>query len=322
VGAAGQPVSDGAVGAPRTAKTLTAAARKEARDNGFAFSVDRAKDLSLLTVRMIDRGGRPLANPTLKIWMPPRVTKVALAGDMIMRRNATLTSVPEEGAGQLRQVQEKTDSMLKIHRVERGNTALVVRCLTTALLVGGFALFAIAHFVAWRKTGDLNGLGLVLDEALLALLFLVRRSARRTSSAPGDWLLALGGTWLPLAMRPVDHASLGPSQLFLAVQLVGLAGALISLSTLGRSFGLVAADRGLQTSGPYAVFRHPAYLSYLVIQLGYLLQNPSPWNLAIVVAATGCQLGRIRAEERVMGVEAGYREYAARVRYRLIPALY
>jgi len=98
VGAAGQPVSDGAVGAPRTAKTLTAAARKEARDNGFAFSVDRAKDLSLLTVRMINRGGRPLANPTLKIWMPPRVTKVALAGDMIMRRNATLTSVPEEGA--------------------------------------------------------------------------------------------------------------------------------------------------------------------------------------------------------------------------------
>jgi len=50
------------------------------------------------TVRMINRGGRPLANPTLKIWMPPRVTKVALAGDMIMRRNATLTGVPEEGA--------------------------------------------------------------------------------------------------------------------------------------------------------------------------------------------------------------------------------
>lgn len=96
--AAGQPVSDGAVGAPQTAKTLTPNARKEARENGFAFSVDRAKDPTLLTVRMINRGGNVLANPTVKIWMPPRVTRVALGGDVIMRRSATITGVPEEGA--------------------------------------------------------------------------------------------------------------------------------------------------------------------------------------------------------------------------------
>ena len=123
--AAGQPVSDGAVGAPQAAKTLTPSARKEARDNGFAFSVDRAKDPTLLTVRMINRGGKPLANPTVKIWMPPRVTKVALAGDVIMRRSATLTGVPEEGACliSLPSLTRNEDRVLKLEIVEERPTA-------------------------------------------------------------------------------------------------------------------------------------------------------------------------------------------------------
>lgn len=124
--AAGQPVSDGAVGSPQTAKTLTPDARKDARENGFAFSVDRAKDPTLLTVRMINRGGRPLANPTVKVWMPPRVTKVALAGDVIMRRNATLTGVPEEGACliSLPSLTRNEDRVLKLEIVaERPNAS-------------------------------------------------------------------------------------------------------------------------------------------------------------------------------------------------------
>ena len=122
--AAGQPVSDGAVGAPQTAKTLTPAARKDARDNGFKFSVDRAKDPTLLTVRMINLGGKPLANPTVKVWMPPRVTKVALAGDVIMRRNATLTGVPEEGACliSLPSLTRDEDRVLKLEIVEERPT--------------------------------------------------------------------------------------------------------------------------------------------------------------------------------------------------------
>lgn len=95
---AGQPVSDGAVGAPQLAKTLTPEARREARANRFAWSVDRAHRPGLLTIRMQNRGGVPLVNPTVKVWLPPRVAQVELAGDIIMNRNATLTGVPEEGA--------------------------------------------------------------------------------------------------------------------------------------------------------------------------------------------------------------------------------
>lgn len=95
--AAGQPVSDGAVGLPQVAKTLTPEARRDARGD-FSFTVDRMKDGDSLRVSMTNRGKQPLLNPTIKIWLPPRVTEVALAGDLIMRRNATLTPVPGENA--------------------------------------------------------------------------------------------------------------------------------------------------------------------------------------------------------------------------------
>lgn len=95
---AGQPVSDGAVGEPQEAKTLTPEARRDARANRFAFSVDRARNPKLFTVRMTNRGGVSLPNPTVKVWLPPEVTRVELAGDIIMKRNATLSSVPGESA--------------------------------------------------------------------------------------------------------------------------------------------------------------------------------------------------------------------------------
>ncbi|MBV9071081.1 MAG: hypothetical protein JO231_20365 [Acidobacteria bacterium] len=96
---AGQPVSDGAIGDADQARTFTAGARRQAREERFAFSVDPIGDKQrAFSIRMTNRGGRPIDNPTVKIWLPPGVTQVALAGDFIMKRRATLTGVPEEGA--------------------------------------------------------------------------------------------------------------------------------------------------------------------------------------------------------------------------------
>jgi len=95
---AGQPVSDGAVGSPQIARTLTPDARKAAHARGFVFGVDPLPNPRLFTVRMTNRGTAPLENPTVKVWLPPGVTEVALAGDFLMKRNVTLTGVPEEGA--------------------------------------------------------------------------------------------------------------------------------------------------------------------------------------------------------------------------------
>jgi hypothetical protein len=95
---AGQPVSDGAVGEPELARTLAPAARREARADRFAFSVDRTNKPDVLTVRMVNRGAAPIENPTVKVWLPSGATSVSLAGDFIMKRNATVTAAPGESA--------------------------------------------------------------------------------------------------------------------------------------------------------------------------------------------------------------------------------
>jgi hypothetical protein len=117
---AGQPVSDGAIGATQDARTLAPDARRDARENRFAFSVDRMENPKLLTIRMANRGGLPLANPTVKVWLPPNVTKVALDGDIIMTRNATLTPVQGEGACliSLPRLVRNADRVMKLRIVE------------------------------------------------------------------------------------------------------------------------------------------------------------------------------------------------------------
>ena len=106
------------------------------------------------------------------------------------------------------------------------------------------------------------------------------------------------------------------------IQLCGVMLALAALAGLGRSFALVAADRGLKTEGLYRLVRHPVYASYLVAYLGYAAENPSARNLALLAAATAAQLVRIREEERVLGSETAYSAYCTRVRYRLVPYVY
>ena len=95
---AGQPVSDGAVGEATRARTMTPDARRRARTERFAFSVERLRDKRTFGIRMANRGEQPIANPTVQVWLPPGVTQVALAGDWIMKRGATITANPEQGA--------------------------------------------------------------------------------------------------------------------------------------------------------------------------------------------------------------------------------
>lgn len=95
---AGQPISDGAAGEANQAMTLTPNARRDARAGRFSFSVDPLGDKRTFSVELSNRGPKALQNPTVKIWLPPGVTGVRLAGDPLMKRHATLTGVPEEGA--------------------------------------------------------------------------------------------------------------------------------------------------------------------------------------------------------------------------------
>ena len=108
----------------------------------------------------------------------------------------------------------------------------------------------------------------------------------------------------------------------LVLQLVGLTMCVASFLALGRSFGFVAADRGLVRRGPYAVVRHPIYASYLFLQLGYVLQSISLRNALVMLFASGCNVGRAVVEERVLATNDSYRAYRNQVRWRLIPRVW
>jgi protein-S-isoprenylcysteine O-methyltransferase Ste14 len=188
-----------------------------------------------------------------------------------------------------------------------------------AALVVVAALFAYGQTLAVLDGNSLN-LGFAFEQAILVTLFLVRRRSRATSRRPFDWIVAAGG-WLPLLARPAEID--GPWAVAGAiVQVGGLGFACAAILSLGRSFGVVAANRGLKVGGMYRFVRHPIYLAHVLTFTGFLMANPSLLNAALYVLTTTCHLLRIRAEERVLEATSDYAAYRQQVRWRLVPGLF
>jgi protein-S-isoprenylcysteine O-methyltransferase Ste14 len=192
------------------------------------------------------------------------------------------------------------------------------RVLLASLLV----LMTYAHLRLWLDTGRLAGLGLLIEETIVVGLLITRRRARASMNTPAAWFATvIGGFGLTL-VRPTDASLFGIGWPFGAIELIGSIGAIFGLLVLGRSFGLVAANRGVQVGGPYRWVRHPVYACYLLTWFAYLGENPSPRNLAVIALATAGQLLRIRYEEAVLNEDEAYQAYRERVRYRLVPFIY
>jgi protein-S-isoprenylcysteine O-methyltransferase Ste14 len=194
------------------------------------------------------------------------------------------------------------------------------RYATNALLVVFFSLFAWANLGTSWRTGSPRGLGLTVLEGFTAALFLFRREPEVVSGRFIAWVAAPVGTFCMLLARPGGSGI--PHVAGELIQLVGIIVAIASLGVLGRSFGLVAANRGLRTGGPYRFVRHPAYLGYLIAWVGYVAENPTTRNLVVLALGMTVQVVRMHEEERVLGDDPDYRSYKLRVRCRLIPYLY
>lgn len=194
--------------------------------------------------------------------------------------------------------------------------------VSTSVVTLFWFFFFTANASAWIATRRPVGLGVVALELVFAILFVLRRQPTAVSRKPLAWLVAPLGSFGMLAARP-HYAPMGGHDLPYAVlQLGGTAAAVYCLFTLGRSFGIVAGNRGLQTRGPYRIVRHPIYTCYLVVAVGYLLENPSHWNAVVVGAFMGAQVLRIREEESCLVHDPGYMAYRRRVQWRLVPFLF
>lgn len=185
-----------------------------------------------------------------------------------------------------------------------------------------FAFFAAAHVTRAMATGHwLTTLPMMAQEALLVVLFLARRRSVDTSSRLFDWAIAVAGTCLPLFLRPAD-APAPSAWLGEPLQCLGVAAAVVALASLGRSVGVVAANRGIKTSGAYRLVRHPTYTGYLLGYAGYVLCFPTPRNVLLFAATLVALVLRAGAEERFLAREADYRAYLRLTPWRFVPYLY
>lgn len=161
----------------------------------------------------------------------------------------------------------------------------------------------------------------LFSEGLIVAFILTRRPARAVTTRPMDWIIALMGTTLPLLVIP-GAAPLAPPVVGATLMAAGLSVSIWAKLALQRSFGLAAANRGVVESGPYRLVRHPMYAGYLMLNLGFLLTNPSWWNAFLYVIVLTCQVTRILAEERLLSADDAYATMMRRVRFRLVPGVF
>jgi len=201
-------------------------------------------------------------------------------------------------------------------------TVPIVRIAANIIAAFGAALFAKAGLDYYLRTHSLIGGAFFAEEMWIVVAYLVRRPARVTSQRPVDWLLAFGGTFGGVLLRPDGaHPHWGVVAGF-DLQMIGLVICVASFIALGRSFGFAAADRGLVQRGPYSLVRHPIYASYFFLQIGYLLQSLSLRNTLVVFFICSCNIGRAVVEERLLVSSGPYNDYRLRVPWRLVPGLW
>jgi protein-S-isoprenylcysteine O-methyltransferase Ste14 len=198
-------------------------------------------------------------------------------------------------------------------------STIAIRITLNLVAAFGAALFARAGLEYYVHTHSLIGAAFLGEEMWIVVAYLVRRPARVVSQRPVDWLLAFGGTFGGVLLRPEGaHPHWGVVAGF-DTQMIGLVICVASFFALGRSFGFAAADRGLVQRGPYSFVRHPIYASYFFLQIGYLLQSQSLRNALVVVFICSCNVGRAVVEERLLVSSSTYDQYRSRVRWRILP---
>jgi protein-S-isoprenylcysteine O-methyltransferase Ste14 len=190
------------------------------------------------------------------------------------------------------------------------------------LIVTLFSSMAMRLAQDAAATGHVTGMLLVASEALVVVLTMVRRPAGLVDRSGKARLLTGLSTFGALLVRPLSGAAIAPESLTLAIAAIGLIIVVLGKLSLGRSFGLSPANRGVVSTGMYRFVRHPIYLGYLITHVGFVAANPAGWNLLVLALADLALMMRAVREEQTLAQDDAYRDYMQRVRWRVIPGVF
>lgn len=199
---------------------------------------------------------------------------------------------------------------------------MVKDLVARAAVVSLFTMLTVNLLGDFLKTGHVTGLLLVVGEALVVVLTVVRRKATlvdRSAAAACMTALSLAG---PPMLRAGHGAALAPDMVTALFSAIGVTIVVIGKMSLGRSFGVVPANRGVVVRGPYEFVRHPIYAGYLVTHTAFLAANPTRWNAAVLIVADVALVIRALMEERVLRTDAAYQSYCQRVAWHLLPGVF
>ncbi len=189
---------------------------------------------------------------------------------------------------------------LRLQQMVRGDIGLLDLLQGFALLGSLFLVFLLVILLLIRKTPGVRSRGALPRAVALMGAFL------------GNGFLYLKAVTLTLPVQVL-------ADLLIAA---GALGSLIAVSRLGGSFSMLPEARGLVTTGPYALVRHPLYLAEMIGVLGLVLQFQQPWSILLGAGVFVLQYWRSIFEERIL-TEAypDYAIYQART-WRFVPYVF
>ena len=190
------------------------------------------------------------------------------------------------------------------------------------VIVALFSLMAMRIGADFLETGRFTGLLLLASETLVVVFTVFRRSAAAVDRSMRARVLTTVSMMGPPLVRPALVAALLPGFMTVTMSACGLLIVIGGKLSLGRSFGLMPANRGVVSTGLYRLVRHPIYMGYLLSHVAFVAANPTAWNLALLVTADIALLARAVCEETTLARDEQYRNYQRLVRWRVLPGVF